>query len=493
MAELKASVLSGLKWSSGAKLATQLINWAITIIVIRILLPEDYGLMAMAALIISFCILLNEMGLGAAIIQTKDLNERLLKQAFGLILLINAALLVILLTLSGPISNIFNEPRLTTIIQVLALQFPIQTLFVIPNSLLTRDMNFKAISIVGVISEICAGICTFAMAWSGYGVWSLIIGSLVRALVQTVGINIAKPFLVWPTFNLKGFSKTAKFGGHVSLQGILWYFYSQSDIFIIGKMLGKTTLGYYSVAMHIATLPLQKIANILNQIALPAFSKIQGNPALVRKYTLKSIRILGLFAFPAFWGISSIAPELTQVFLGDKWLLAIVPVQLLTLTVPLRTISLSLIPTINGIGRPDMNTKIFVAACIIMPTAFLIGVRWGLLGVCYSWIISYSLWYVYMLKQLLPIIGLSMKSFLLSIIKPAIISVTMYSVIYFTRIVMETLPVSNWITLIILILIGGITYTGGIYIFCNNEFKEVIGLIKGNKNISEFKDKPNDD
>lgn len=475
---LKASVLSGLKWSAGGKFGTQLINWAFTILVIRLLQPDDYGLLALAAIFTSLCLLLNEMGLGAAIIQAKQLTNNLLRQAFGIILLLNGVLFISLFIAAPFIAELFSEPRLTDIIRFLALQFPIMAFYVIPNSCLTRDMDFKTISIVGIIADLLNGICTFTMAWFGFGVWSLVVGALVRVLTLCIGINIARPFLRWPSFNFRGFTDTAKYGGLISLHRILWYFYSQADVFIIGRILGSTILGFYSIAMQIASLPMQKIGSILSQVGLPAYSKIQEDSNIVANYSLKSSLAIGMVSFPVFFGISSIATVLVPVVLGDKWLMVILPLQLLSLVMPFRILSISLSPAVNGIGRPDINVKILAVACIIMPVSFLIGVQWGILGVSMAWIIAYSLWFTYMLTKVLPVLGLTMKRFFRVILSPLLFSIIMYGAVYLVRLFLEESELNQILFLIILSVTGALTYSGCMLLFRRDMCFDVINMFR---------------
>ena len=475
---LKNKVLTGLKWTVGVKFGTQLINWAFTIIVMRLLHPDDYGLIAMAMVFTALCLLLNEMGLGAAIVQAKEIPDRMLKQTFGLVILLNTALCLILFVLAPLIADLYNEPRLINIVKVLALQFPILAFFVIPNSLLTRDMNFKPISIIRIVAELSSGVCTLVMAWNGYGVWSLIMGNLIRVVIQSVGINIAKPFIKIPLFNMKGFGEAAKFGGFISLQRILWYLYAHADAFIIGKILGKTNLGFYSVAMHIASLPMQKIGSIMSQVGLPAYSKIQDNRDAFANYALKITRAIALISMPLFFGISSIASVLIPVVLGDKWLPAILPLQLLSLVVPLRILSVSLSPAIIGIGRPDLNVKILSVACVVMPLSFFIGTQWGLYGVSLAWIIGYSSWFIYMLKTVLHVIGLTMKKFFSVLIYPIIFSSIMYAAVFITRFSLEKIELNQILLLVILIVTGMIVYTGGMLLFRRDTCFDVLNMFR---------------
>jgi len=462
---LRTQVLSGLRWIAVAKFSTQLISWASTLVVMRLLSPDDYGLMAMAVIFVSFCQMINELGLGAAIIQKKELTEIQLKQVFGLVLLLNGFLFVLLLMGSPLIAEYFGEPKLTRVVSVLSLQFIFIAFSVIPGAILTRNMNFRSISIVGIISALSTCIVTFSLAWFGFSYWALVFGSLVGVIIRTIGLNIANPFIKWPSFNFSGFKDIAKFGAYVSLQRILWYVYSQADVFIVGKMLGKTLLGYYSVAMNLASLPMQKVGGTFQQVGLPAYSKLQDNRDLAAKYALKVTRVVAFIAFPVFFGISCVAPELVLLLIGEKWFLAILPLQLLSLVVPLRTLSVALGPSITGMGRPDINAINLAVACVIMPLAFVIGVRWGLKGVSIAWVISYSLWFVFMLSRSLPVIGLSMCRFFKALQGPAFVAAVMYFTVYMTRLGLNKLQMNDIFTFAVLIIVGVVVYSVGMLLF----------------------------
>jgi len=430
----------------------------------------------MAVIFVSFCQMINELGLGAAIVQKKELTEMQLKQVFGLVLLLNGFLLILLLAGSPLIAKYFNEPKLTKVVPVLALQFLFIAFSVIPNASLTRNMNFRSISIIGIISTLSHCFVTFSLAWFGFSYWALVLGSLAGIIIRTIGLNVANPFMKWPSLNFSGFKEIARFGAYVSLQRILWYVYSHADVFIVGKMLGKTVLGYYSVAMNLASLPMQKVGGIFQQVGLPAYSKLQDNREIAAKYTLKVTRVIAFIAFPVFFGISSIASELVLLLIGEKWFLAIFPLQLLSLIVPLRTLSVALGPSITGMGRPEINAKNLAVACIIMPLAFIIGAKWGLKGVSIAWITSYFLWFVFMLSQSLPVIGLTMRNFFRALLGPTFVAAVMYFTVYMTRLGLNKLQMNDVFTFAILIIVGVTVYSVGMLLFYREVCLEVWDL-----------------
>lgn len=473
---LRAKVLSGLRWIAVARISTQLISWASTVVVVRLLQPEDYGLIAMAVIFISFCQLINELGLGAAIVQKEELTENNLRQVFGLVLMLNGTLFILLCAGSPLMAAFFDEPKLNSVVPVLSIQFIFIAFSVIPNSILTRNMNFRVISVLAIISSLSSSVTTFVMAWSGFSYWALVFGNLAGILINAICLNIVNPFFKRPCLKFSGFGGIAKFGFFVSMQRILWYIYSHADVFIIGKMLGKTTLGYYSVAMNLASLPLQKVGGIINQVGLPAYSKLQRDRDLARKYALKVIRAISFIAFPIFLGISSTAPVFINLLIGEKWISSILPIQLLSLVFPLKSLSLSLGPAVNGLGRPDINMKNMAIACGVMPIAFLIGVKWGLKGVSIAWVIGYPLWFFYMLSQSLPVIALSIRDFLKAMHGPALIGAIMYFVVYITRVILDQWQLNDVLTLVILIAAGIVTYSVLMIILYKNICKEVWDL-----------------
>ena len=235
---------------------------------------------------------------------------------------------------------------------------------------------------------IIGGLVTLGLAIIGYGVWSLVIGNFGMAVVRVVMLNLMVRYWCPPKFSMTGIRELVKFASFVTMDRILWYFYSIADVIIIGKVLGNELLGVYSVAKDLARLPMRKVPVILNEVGFAAFSRIQNDKALVSANLKKAARLLGFVAFPVFFGISSVAPELVDVLLGEKWALVLVPLQLLSLVLPLQMLGIVITPALLGIGRPDIGLGNVAIGCIIMPVSFLIGIQWGLVGVSVAWLVA---------------------------------------------------------------------------------------------------------
>jgi len=474
--DLRKKVLSGLGWSGGNRLISQLFTWTVTIVVMRLLSPGDYGLMAMAGFFINFLALLNELGLGAALIQKKDIDDLYRRQVFGLLLISNCAFYLILSVSSPNIANFFNEQRLIPILRVSSIQFLMMSFSIIPQSLLMRSMDFKKLSIIDLVSNIAGSVITLILALMGYGVWSLVWGSLSISLVRTVGLTVASRFICAPSFSMKGLRETISFGGYVMGSRVLWFFYTQADTFIIGKFLGKELLGYYSVSMQLASLPMEKTSGIINQVAFPAFASIQNESQKVSSYFLKAVRIGSFFAFPILWGMSSIAPELVAVFLGDKWHTAALPFQLLSLVIPIRMISNLMAPAMLGVGRADISFYNTLLGFVVMPTVIVIFAHWGLLGVCLAWMIFFPLVFWRNLSRVVAVIGIRVSDVVAAMIKPLLAAATMYVAVMALKALFGSDPKS--ITHLVLFFItGAMVYGAMIGSVYRQGCREVLGLI----------------
>jgi O-antigen/teichoic acid export membrane protein len=250
---------------------------------------------------------------------------------------------------------------------------------------------------------------------------------------NTVAINVLSPFLKWPDFSLRGARSLVAFGGQLTATRALWFVYSQADIFIAGKLLGKELLGFYSVSMHLASLPVQKLSGVINQVAFPAFARSQDNPGAVSQYLLKALRVLGFVAFPVLWGISSIAPEIVAVLLGSKWEAAVMPLQVLPLVMPLSMVSPFLNTAFQGIGRGGVVFMNVLTACLVMPMAFWVGASWGLLGLCIAWVVGFPLVLIANLWRMLPLVALRLRDVLAAFAPAVLTSAGMYAAVSIAR------------------------------------------------------------
>ncbi len=470
MTGLREKVIRGFMWLSSLTFVGQAITWAITLVVIRLLDPKDYGLMAMATVFIGFLAILNELGLGPAVIQKPDLTEQDLRKANGCVLIINVVLYGVLFLCAPAIAWFFDEPRLVPIIRVLGLNFVLLSGYFLPQSLMAREMDFKTRSIIELLGNLTSSGIVLGLALAGFGVWALVMGPLGMHLFKAIAFNCFKTYRHKPLLSVKGMRSMFVFGGYVSLTRVVWYFYSQADILICGKLFGKNLLGIYAVAMQLVSIPMSKISPLLSQIGFSAFSRIQADLPAVQTNFLRAVHLISLLSFPLFWGLAMVSPEAVPWLLGDKWQSVVVPIQLLSVVMPLRFIDTIFGPVVSGRGRPDVIMWNMVAAIVIMPAAFLLGARWGIIGLCMAWVIAYPILFVFMTYRVLRILqvppGQFVKAFSMPLAASAVMVIGLAALKWSL-----TIPVV--ISVIASVLVGVVLYSATMLVLNRNELVEI--------------------
>lgn len=470
MTDLRDKVISSFVWLSSLTFLGQAVTWAITLVVIRLLEPRDYGLMAMASVFIGFLTFINEMGLGPAVIQKPDLTEHDMRKANACVIGINITLCGAIYLISPAIAWFFDEPRLVPIIRVLGLSFLLLAFYFLPQALMAREMNFKTRSIIDLGGNLFSSAIVLFLALKGLGVWALVLGPMGMHLFKAVAYNTNAKYRFRPIFSVTGMRSMFVFGGYVSITRVVWYFYSQADILICGKIFGKTLLGVYSVAMQLVTIPMVKSSPLLSQIGFSAFSRIQANLTSTQANFLRGVHLISLVSFPLFWGLAMISPQAIPWLLGDKWQSIVVPVQLLSIVMPLRFISTLFSPVVTGHGRPEVIMWNMVAAVILMPAAFYIGAQWGIVGLCMAWVTAFPLLFIFMSYSVLKVLAIPMHQFVKAGWLPCAASCVM---VLGLAAIKQFLAMPAALSVISSVLLGMILYTSVTLILNRNELLEI--------------------
>ena len=370
---LRQQVVSSLKWTAAARLTGQVLSWLITILVIRLLSPDDYGVMAAAMVVIGLAFVLDEMGMVSGMVQAKEIDDSLVANVFGFVLLSNL-LFVAILQLTAPlVAAYFEQSEVEPVVRVLSLTILIGAFGSVPEALLRRALRFKEISVLTLVGTVTANLVTLALAYAGYGVWALVVGALVRSCLLSIGYWIVLRFSCWPHFRFSRLGGIIRFGLNVSAQRVVAYLSSQADQLIIGRLLGAQMLGYYSVGTHLATLPMSRLMGLINSVAFPAYSKVQDDVARARDYFLLSSSLLVLVSLPVFWGLASVAEPFVEVVLGEQWLPSAFVISLAGLVAPARLVTMLLSPMLDGLGRPDIGLRNVVTLALVFPPLVYLG------------------------------------------------------------------------------------------------------------------------
>lgn len=474
-ASFKTKVLKGFFWLSIGTFVGQSISWISTIIVIRLLLPKDYGLMAMAGSVIALLMTFSELGIGSSIVHAERMTEKEIRQIYGFV--ISSSLVVWLVChLSAPLVALFyKEHDLVPILRVMNVNFILIALYMVPQSLFIREMNFKSKTGIDVSAQIGSAVVTLILALIGMGVWALVIGTLALNVIKAIAFNAARSDRFRPLFNFNGSGKIITYGVTMTGSRLLYSFYNQADLIIVGRFLGQHALGIYAVALNLASIPAEKVLPLINQISFTSYSRIQDDMDRIRRNLLRTTRVIAFSGFPIFWGMAAVAPEAIPLILGPKWGTAVVPFQLLCIMLPLKALGPVLASTVNAIGEAKVNLINTAVTAVVMAIAFLIGVRHGIIGVCLAWIIAYPAVFLGTCLHNLRVLRLPIKQYLSEISFPLSASFVMVSVIFLFK---KILIISPLYSVILLISFGIVSYLGMTLTFKKGEFLEMKRLLQ---------------
>ena len=456
----------------------QLAGWLITIVVMRLLRPVDYGLMNLAEIFMGLSVLVNHLGTIPALIQRQEIDQPLVRKTFGLVLLSNAAFYLVAFFGAPYFAAFFGEARLATIVRVLALGLIIGAFSAVPSVLLQRDLKFKSISLIEFGAGLAGSALTLVLALEGGGVWSLVLGNLATTIFISGALISVTRFSIAPTFDFSGLGGVFSFGMKVSAARIMWYFNGNFDGLLVGKILGKHELGYYSVANTLALMPVTKVMGLTNQIAFAAYSRIQDDRIKVRNYFLESTSIAFLVFFPIAWGMSAVSSEFVDIVLGPKWNDVSLVLRIVALGVPFRALTLLMTPLIDGVGEPGLTLKNTMTTSLIVPAAAAAGLHWGLVGVCSTSLAGILLAVGIILRRNLALLDIGYGQ-LFSVIFPSMLAAgIMYATVLAARVVLlDTVP-PLW-RLLLLVLLGALVYGAMTVTFNRGAVLRSLQLIRG--------------
>ena len=473
---LAALVVRGFKWTVALRTTAQFIAWALTLLVMRLLEPEDFGLIAMVTVVTGILAVLGEMGLGATLIQIPEVTPRLQQQALGVLLLSNGGMVALLLASSPLAAWVLDEPRLPLLMAVLSLPFVATAFTVVPDAMLKRHMNFRSVSIIEFTTSLVGVGVTFGLALAGAGFWALAAGALATSFWKMLWTIWAFPVPVWPVFAWAGLTQHLRFAGNLTISSLLWLIVVDLDLMLAGSMLGVAAAGAYAVAKQLASLPLDRMSSITNQVLYPALAKSQGQPELLIAQVTRTARLLLFVIVPVAWGIACVAPEAVIGVLGEKWQDAVIPLQFMSIGIPIRLMGGFATTVAQSQGRGDIVLQNSLIMNCTIPLAFYVGSLWGLNGLASVWVSVYPAVLLFTIHRSAATFGLGAWTFFGPGMLSMAVGAAMAVLVQLARLVWEMPP--DLFTLGYLVGIGVIAYVGLNLIFNRQPMKEILALIR---------------
>lgn len=467
---------TGIKWGVLSGIVNQSLSWLITIWIIRLLTPNDFAIIAINDIAVGILLIIGKLGFHGAIIRTQKVTKHHYDQVFTSLVVFNLILFTCLQLSAGIISCYFQIKELELLIRISSFSLLLLPFETVPFAIAYKEMLYKKTAYLSIIINSIQISVNLALALLGFGFWALAIGVLIAQTLRAIGYCIIANYKPTLTINfnlLKDFTNDSNFSFFTAF---IWELRARSDTYFINYYTGSTTLGIYRIALTLAEKPVNLVGKIIQQVGLASFSKIGDNPDLVGSYLIKAVSVMSLFSFPIFFGLAAVSPLAVPLLLGEKWINAVLPLQILCivqLVNALREISGT---ALFSIGKAKRKFFQGVVCTLIAIFSWAVMLNFGFIAGCIGFTASYIIWYIWHLYDTSIFIKLD------GIYKSIAIPLLMSSFMYFTTTHFMKAMVfdSAVLNLILTILVGFFSYLLTGFIFFKKHCFKIIYYLKSN-------------
>lgn len=472
--DIKSKVMTGLFWKFGERISAQLVTFIVSIVLARLLSPEDYGAIAMVTVFITFANVFVVNGFGNALIQKKEADNIDFSSVFYFNIVFSIILYCILFALAPYIADFYNMKILSMVLRVLGLRVIIAGINSVQQAYVSRHMLFKRFFWSTLFGTVLSGIVGIVMAYMGFGVWALVAQYLTNTSIDTIVLWFTVRWRPNFVFSFSRMKKMFSYGWKLLCSGILDTGYNQLRSLIIGKIYSSSELAYYDKGQQYPNLIVININTSISSVLFPAISQEQDNKSRVKDMTRRAIKTSSYIMWPLMIGLAVIAEPLISLMLTDKWLPCVPYLQIACFTYGFWPIHTANLEAMKALGRSDLFLKLEIIKKVIGILILIIAMRYGVMAIALSSImatiissfinaypnrdlLNYS--YIEQLKDILPTIGLSIM-----------MGIIVYTVKFFN--------VNNFFQIVIQIVLGGIIYLLGSKVFHFETYEYLINIAK---------------
>lgn len=468
-------VRSALAWRWGTQVLAQIVTWASTIAVVRLLAPSDYGLFAMTQAVVTALAFLNGQGFATSLIQADKVDERRIGQVFALLLMLNGSLALAQVIIAPYAALYYGEPQVEPILRTQALIFLTIPFAALPQELLARRIDFRRQGLVNLASAVVGASTALVLAWHGFGVWALVYAPIAMFATRAIGLTLAARVLVKPVFDLRGARDLVTFGGALTICQFLWIIQSQSDIVIAGRSLDPHDLGLYSEALFLTLIITGRFLPPVNEVCFPTYAELHKSGQPLGPFFLRVQRTVALVVMPAYIGLSLVAVPAVETLFGPKWIEMAPIVAGLALAMPAFALQIVCSPATNGTGRPRTYMLTNTAGAVVFPLLFLAGIAYGPPGLVVAWWVGAPLLLAFTYALTLPRVGVKWRQLACALIPAMLATAFMALVVMALRSALP--PMAAPIRLAVLAVGGAAAYLAALLIVARPALGEIATFV----------------
>jgi O-antigen/teichoic acid export membrane protein len=472
---LKTKVIKSVLWSFLERLGQQGIQLIVTIIMARLLLPEEFGLIAMLTIFLAVSQSFMESGFGAALIQKQNASYTDECSVFYFNIFMGFVLAGIMCLVAPSIAVFYNQEVLVHLTYAMSLNVIINSFGLIQSVLLVKNIDFKTQFKVSTIATVISGTLGVLMALNSFGVWSLVVLYISNSFIRTVlfwVIGNWRPSFIFKFASLK---EMFSFGSRIFVIGLIDAAFQNIYFVVIGKIISPISLGFYYYAHKLQQLPVQNISTIVGRVTFPVFSSLQDNQIMLKQSAKKALSMQVFFNFPLLIGLAIIARPMIIVVLTNKWIQSVQYLQLLCFAGLLYPIYITNLNIIKSQGFSDLFFKFEIVNKLLIALALVITYRWGVVPMIYGQIVTSVIISFFSSYFSGKMINYSVFDQIKDFFPSLLITIIMGSgMLLFNNLIYD----NELILLIFQIIFGFVSYSFLSYVFKVSSFMDLINIVK---------------
>lgn len=391
---LKKKASSGFAWTFAEQIGNQGAGFIVSLILARLLLPEEFGLIGMIAVFFSVGKALIDSGLAQSLIREQEADQ----EDFSTVFYFNLAasiLIYLAIYFTAPlVADFYNQPILINILRLYCISFIIMAFGAVQSARFTKKMRFKTLTLIAVPATIIGGIIGIVMAYTGFGVWSLVWSQLATTAISTAQIWIYSKWTPSLTFSIPKFKDHFNYGYKLTLSGILYRVFNNIYIIIIGRYFSAAQVGFYTRAETMKQMPVSNLSNALNKVTFPLFATIQNDDVRLKRVYKQLMKMVVFAVAPVLIILAVLAEPVFRFLFTEKWLPAVPYFQILCITGIIRPVLSYNLNVLKVKGKSGLYLKLDVYKRGLTILAIVIGIQFGIYGLLYAQVVLHFFFFV---------------------------------------------------------------------------------------------------
>lgn len=471
---LNTKVISSLIWKFLERLGTQGVQFIVSIILARLLLPDDYGMVTMILVFTSIANVFIQTGFSVSLVQKKDADELDFSSVFYASIILAIICYTILFIAAPYISKFYNMPEMTSILRVISITLFFGAISSIQNAKISKEMKFKKLFFSSLGAILISGTTGIVMAYKGYGPWALVGQQIANEFATCVILWFTSGWKPKFIFSISRVKSLLSFGWKILCSSLLDTFYRNIYNLTIGKVYSSETLGNYNKGEQFPKLIAVNVDNTINSVMMAAFSKEQDRKEIIKKMVRRSIKTGSLIMFPMMLGLAAVSEIVVKILLTEKWLDCVPYMQLLCIVYAVYPINSANMQAIKALGRSDYSLKVEIVKKVLGILTLIVTLKSGVMAMTIGQVIVNIISLFISAFPNKKLINYKYSEMMKDILPNAIISVIMSIIVY----LMKFININNYILLILQITFGIVVYISLAYIFKLEAFNYILKILK---------------